>query len=124
MNSRESECQAVGFATTMLTCWKAPFGKLVDPLLRVADSGFRRGDVVYGTYCLSQCYCMHVGMGTNVESLTAAMQMSYLKVSELRQVAQLFWLQPVLQYALNMQSDVCSWENIATLSGKITDKDI
>jgi hypothetical protein len=52
------------------------------------------------------------------------MRVSYSKVSDLGQGAQLLWFQPVLQYALNMQSEASSWESIATLSEEIMDEDL
>jgi len=119
MSCKESECTTVGFALAFIQFRKQPFDELIDPLLRAADSGYKRGDVMYATYCSSQCYYMQNYLGTNLTTLEVSMRASYDKVRELGQDGTILWLQPLLQYVLNMQSDDSKWEQISLLSGEI-----
>mmetsp|Transcript_2209 Transcript_2209/g.3485 ORF Transcript_2209/g.3485 Transcript_2209/m.3485 type:complete len:1071 (+) Transcript_2209:110-3322(+) len=112
------ECATVSITHSLLSCWKEPFEDLVEPLYRVAKSGFQNGNLVYGTHCLSHCYSMHFHMGTNLKCLENMLRVGCGKVSDLGQDSLLLWLNPILQNMLNMQR--CDgWDDICVLSGDI-----
>lgn len=119
MPSKEAECYTIGFATTMIIGRRESFCQLVDPLHRVADAGYQRGDVVYATYSSAQSFHLHNYLGTHLATVEALMRDRCETVVNLGQDCMLLWFQPALQYVLNMQSDSISFENIAVLSGEV-----
>jgi predicted ATPase len=58
MHSREGEGPTVAYALTRISCFRKPLHELVTPLSETATSGFQNGDVLYATFCMSQCYSM------------------------------------------------------------------
>jgi predicted ATPase len=119
VRSKEAECHTVGFSLTMLAFHRKSFDELATPLGAVSNSGFQSGDILYGTYCAAHYYYMQIHMGANLQSVEGSMRRTYNRVSELGHDALLMWLEPSLQYVLNMQANVENWENISTMSGEI-----
>lgn len=118
IESKGADCHTAAFTLTQLSFQRERLDNIVIPLSRAANSGFEYGDIPYSTYCTAHCYAMQIHMGTNLQSLEASMRVSYRRVSDLGQDTLLMWLQPTLQYTLNMQSNDGSWEDIALFSGE------
>jgi hypothetical protein len=123
MRSREGEGPTVAYALTLLCCWKEPLHELVTPLSETATSGFQNGDVLYATFCMSQCHSMQVSLGEHFADIELAMRASYGRVYDLGQDGLLRWLQPTLQYVINIQADITDWDNIAVLTGEIMNEE-
>jgi histidine kinase len=119
MQSRESTCPTMVYALTMVTYLKEPFVDLVDPLYHAAGSGFQYGDILYATFCALQSFVMQIHLGRNCAYIESLMRVTYARVSDLGQYSLLLWLQPPLQYLLNMQSSDSMWDFMHILSGDI-----
>lgn len=111
VSGQEAACPTVGFASTLLLCRKESIKKLIDPLYRVGKIGYSTGEIIFGSYCLSQSYAMQSILGTKLEALEKAMRNTYTMVSDMGQETLLLWHQPYLQHTINMRSSTYSWEN-------------
>lgn len=122
MPGKEAECSTVAFALCMVTYRRELYGQLIDPLFRVANSGYQRGEILFATYALAQCFHMNIYVGTHLASAEASMRTSYDMVADLSQEGMILWFQPPLQFVLNMQNEASSWGDVAILSGEIMDE--
>jgi hypothetical protein len=73
--------------------------ELIGPLYEGGPSGFQHGDVMYGLYCLAQCYAMQMVRGVNLEILEKAMRDTCEMVNELGQDVMKLWYAPYLKHA-------------------------
>jgi predicted ATPase len=122
-HSREGEGPTAGYANGSLFFWKEPLDQLVTPLREAANSAFQYGDILYATYCMLLSHGMQLSIGEHLADVELAMRATYGRVYDLGQDGLLRWLQPLLQYVINMQADVTNWGHIAVLTGEIMNEE-
>ena len=94
-----------------------------DVLFQAANTGFLIGDVVYGTYCVTNGHVMEVLLGVNLEQLEVVIRDTYQKIRDLSQEAMVMFAQPSLQYVLNMRSqEAGDCDELKKLTGEVTEE--
>ena len=116
---KEAECPTICMSLTMVLHWKTPIREMYPILEQALNSGFEIGDVVYGSVCIANCCAIRCLLGENLESLEEFVRSTYSRLCDLSQDAMIRWVQPCMQFVLNMRSTVISWKELTILSGDI-----
>ena len=122
---KEALCPVISLNVTLLLHWKTHFRTMQPLLARALNSGFEVGDVVYCSL-LGLCILTDVGirhmLGENLESLERFMRTTYNRLLDLGQDAMIQWIQPSMQFILNMRASPSSWVDLTILTGEVMDE--
>jgi histidine kinase len=120
---KETESATIGMALASLIHWREPIRALQKPFQGAMDIGFDVGDVVFGSFCAANCFATRVVLGEELQSLERFMCTCYSHISDLSQDALTLWVQPGLQFVLNLQTiNPTRWADLITLTGEIMDE--
>jgi histidine kinase len=119
---KEELCPVIYLCSTLLLHWKTHFCSLLPVLAKGLSSGFEVGDVVYCSLCIVTDVGIWYMLGENLASLEQFMRTSYSRLRDLGQEAMIMWIQPWLQFILNMRSSPTSWVALTILSGEVMDE--
>lgn len=122
--SREADSPTIGFVNGMLLHYTEPLRDLRDPLFQAGCSGFDRGDVIYGTYCVFQSLSMDMVLGSHLQGLEYSLYEQHYRITALGQSHLLIWIRPIMQCVANLRNDEeTNWHQLASLNGEFMDLD-
>lgn len=120
---KEAECYTVSYVMSALLSLKEPLGQMIDPILRAADAGNQRGDLLHAALGGAQALHMLNYIGAHLATVETSMRARYAMMEELNQPELLLLFQPALQYVIHMQRDLLTREDISTMSGEILNEE-
>ena len=122
---KEAICPVISLSSTLLLHWTMHIRSIKPLLAKALNSGFEVGDVVYCSL-LGLCILADVGirysLGENLESLEQFMRTTYNRLLDLGQDAMIQWIQPSMQFILNLRASPSSWVELTILSGDVMDE--
>lgn len=122
--SREADSPTIGFVNGMLLHYTEPLSDLCNPLFQAGCSGFDRGDVIYGTYCVFQSLSMDMVLGSHLQGLEYSLYEQHNRITALGQNHLLIWIRSIMQCVANLRNDEeTNWHQLASLNGEYMDLD-
>jgi hypothetical protein len=118
----EVVCPVISLNSTLLLHWKTHIRSIEPVLTRALNSGFEVGDVVHVSLCIVNDVSIRHMLGENLKSLERFMTISYNRLLDLGQDAMIQWIQPSMQFILNMRASPTLWVDLTVLSGEVMEE--
>jgi hypothetical protein len=116
---KETECPTLLLIFSGLWHWKTHIRSMEPVLVKAINSGFESGDIAYGTLCIAACCSRRYMSGENLGSLEQFIRIWDRRLCDLGQDTMIRWIQPSMQFILNMRSSPSSWLDVLSLSGEV-----
>lgn len=117
---RETESSTIGSVVALVTHWKDPLREVVESLENGTKAGFDAGDILSAVHCLTSVLLARLFIGSNLSSLEKYMRIQYQRCcGDVGEDPRLLWVQPPMQYILNLQNLPTDWKEATVLTGEI-----
>lgn len=120
--SRDTDELSVPVVTTLVSHWTEPLYELCEPIKTSMTTCYANGDVTFATFSAVNLINAKLFLGENIPDLEVYVRTVHSRLRGLNQGSISRWLEPCVQFMLNLQAAEDSWRDLIELSGEFMDE--
>lgn len=120
--TRDTDELSVPMVTTLVSHWTEPLYELCEPIKTSMTNCYANGDATFAAYSAVNLINAKLFLGESVPALEQHVRSMHSRLRGLNQGSISRWLEPCVQFMLNLQAAEENWRALIELSGEFMDE--